>query len=434
VIARLDGIPHLQRALELDPDFAMAHALLAAIYRNTGRTTEAAAIAQRAFDLRDRVSERERYFISWRYYVDTAQAWDKALELSASWTTTYPREAFAFNSLGIAAGAFGQHERAVNAFREAMRLDPQFVPPYGNIAGSLIALDRYDDARAALDEAARRGVDFISLRRQAYVLGFLKNDHEAMARELKLAGATREALWSSNWDARDAMFAGRFQLAHQRFQNSVQIVVDRNFPEFAAQWTTEDAEAHAIVGQCPVALTEVSAALDLRRDNFTIERAGRALALCGAQRQATDLLDELARRFPTSTLTTRLHRPVILAAMALQRGDAAAAINELEPAHDYAHAPAAEFWPSYLSGQAHLALKNGAAAADAFRTIVSHRGEAPTSPLFALAHLGLARASVLAGDLAAGRSNYQQFLSLWKDADPDVPFLIEARAEYAKLQ
>src|SRR5262249_48120559 len=118
IVARLEAIPHLLRAIELDPDFAMAHASLAAIYRNTGRSTEAAPIAQRAFELRDRVSERERYFISWRYYMDTVQAWDKALELSTSWTKTYPREAFAFNSLGIASGAFGQHERAVEAFRE----------------------------------------------------------------------------------------------------------------------------------------------------------------------------------------------------------------------------------------------------------------------------------------------------------------------------
>ena len=434
IIPRLEAVPHLQRALELDPDFAMAHALLSGIYRNTGRSTEAGPHSQRAFELRDRVSERERYFISWRYYMDMAQAWDKALDLSMSWTKTYPREAFAFNSLGLAQSAFGDHEHAVAAFREAIRLDPKFVSPPGNLAGSLMALNRFDEAQAALDGAARQGIDFISLRRQAYVLAFLKNDSGAAARELTRAEAMPEALWSSNWTARDALFAGRFQLAHEGFERSVRVASGQNFPEYAAQWTMEDAEAHAIAEQCDDALREVSAGLNLRRDNFTLERAGRTLALCGADRRASEVLDELARRFPAATLTTRLHRPVILAAMALSRGDAAKAASELDPVHPYDHAPAAEFWPSYLTGLAHLRLKDGRAAAEAFRNIVTHRGEGPTSPLYALAHLGLARASALTNNPAEARKNYETFLTIWKDADSDLPILKQARAEYAQLQ
>jgi tetratricopeptide (TPR) repeat protein len=434
IVPRLEAVPHLQRALEIDPDFAMAHALLSGIYRNTGRSTEAGPHSQRAFELRDRVSERERYFISWRYYIDLAQAWDKALELSTSWTKTYPREAFAFNSLGLAQSAFGQHERAVEAFREAIRLDPKFVSPPGNLAGSLMALNRFDDAQAALDGAERQGIEFISLRRQAYVLAFLKNNSAAAAIELKRAEAMPEAVYSSNWNARDALFSGQFHLAHDRFQESVQAAVRGNFSEFAAQWTTEDAEAHAIVEQCQTALREVSAGLTLRRDNFTLERAGRTLALCGAQKQASDIVDELARRFPEATLTIRLHLPVIGAALALSRGDPSQAVRELDTVQAYDHAPAAEFWPSYLTGLANLRLKDGRSAAEAFRNIVNHRGEAPTSPLYGLAHLGLARASVQTNDQAEARKNYEAFFSLWKDADADVPSLRQARAEYAQLQ
>jgi hypothetical protein len=255
-----------------------------------------------------------------------------------------------------------------------------------------------------------------------------------MARALKVAEATPEAVWSSNWQARDALFAGRFRLAHEGFERSVQVASGQNFPEYAAQWTMEDAEGHAIAGQCDDALREVSAGLTLRRDNFTLERAGRTLALCGADRRASDLLDELARRFPSATLTTRLHRPVILAAMALSRGDAAKAVTELEPVHAYDHAPAAEFWPSYLTGLAQLLLKDGRAAAEAFSNIVNHRGEAPTSPLYPLAHLGLARASTLTNNPAEARKNYEAFLTIWKDADSDLPILKQARAEYAQLQ
>jgi tetratricopeptide (TPR) repeat protein len=434
VVPRLEAIPHLNRALELDPDFAMAHALLSGIYRNTGRSTEAAPHSQRAFELRDRVSERERYFISWRYYLDMAQNWGEALDLSMSWTTTYPREAFAFNSLGLAQSAFGRHDRAVEAFREAMRLDPRFISPYGNVAGSLTAMNRYDEANAALDAAARRGIDFISLRRQRYVLGFVKADTGVMGRELKAAEATPEGVWSTNWTARDALFSGQFQMAHDRFAQSAQAAVRENFPEFAAQWTMEDAEAHAVAEQCGVAASEVSAGLALRRDNFTLERAGRTLALCGADTRVSEVLDELARRFREATLTARLHRPVILAALALHRGDATNAVSELDAVAQYDHAPAAEFWPSYLRGLAYLRLKDGRSAASAFRNIVDHRGEAPTSPLYALAHLGLARSAVLINDSGESRRNYDTFFSIWKDADPNVPAVRQARAEYARLQ
>src|SRR3954468_20386800 len=132
-VPRVEAIPHLERAIALDPNFAMAYALLSGVYANTGRSAEAPAFSRKAFELRDRVSERERFFISWRYYIDAEQAWDKALELAHAWTATYPREAFAFNSLGLASAAFGQHDDAVRAFREAIRLDPKFVPPHGNL-------------------------------------------------------------------------------------------------------------------------------------------------------------------------------------------------------------------------------------------------------------------------------------------------------------
>src|SRR4030095_5903842 len=128
-----EAVPHRLRALELDPNFAMAHALLSGVYANTGRSMEAPRYSQRAFELRDRVSERERFVISWRYFVDATQAWDKARDLAVSWTETYPREAFAFNSLGLASAALGQHDGAVTAFRTAIDLDPKFVPPYGNV-------------------------------------------------------------------------------------------------------------------------------------------------------------------------------------------------------------------------------------------------------------------------------------------------------------
>src|SRR5204862_1169243 len=208
VVPRVEAIPYLQRALDLDPNFAMAQALLSGVYANTGRSADAPTYAQKAFELRDRVSERERFFISWRYYLDAAQAWDKALDLAAAWTRTYPREAFAFNSLGLASGTLGQHERAVAAFRDAIRLDAKFVPPYGNLTGSLIALNRFDEAAGVLKTAADRGISSDGLNRMTYVLALIKNDAATMAREISSARDTAGSAAVMTWQARAAAASG----------------------------------------------------------------------------------------------------------------------------------------------------------------------------------------------------------------------------------
>lgn len=434
VVPRVEAIPHLERAIDLDPNFALAQALLSGVYANTGRSAEAPVFARRAFELRDRVSERERFFISWRYYLDAAQAWDKALELAQSWTTTYPREAFAFNSLGIASAAFGQHDRAVDAFREAIRLDVRFVPPHGNLVGSLIALNRFAEAKTRLHEASARELDSIGLRRSAYLLAFLENDSSAMARELTAARSTTATMWTSSWEARTSLFSGRFGTAHALFQRSVQEAVRDNFHELGAQWTIEDAESHAIAGQCGDARREVSAGLELSRDNFTLERAARTLALCNAGSQASALAQELAARFSNAALTARIQLPVTDAVLALGRGESTRAIERLDAVTPYDHAPSSEFWPPYLRGMAYLQLKDGRAAGVQFEGILSHRGEAPTSPLYPLAHLGAARAAALTGDVAQARRSYEQLFALWGGADSTLQPLNEARREYARLQ
>jgi Tfp pilus assembly protein PilF len=431
---RIEALPHLERAIELDPDFALAHALISGVYANTGRSVEAPAFSRKAFDLRDRVSERERFIISWRYYLDAEQAWDKALSLSQSWTATYPREAFAFNSLGMSSSAFGQHGLAVGAFKEAIRLDAQFVPPYGNLVGALIASNRFDEAKTLVRDAGARGIDAASLRRAGYLLAFLNNDRDAMGRALSAARTSNASLESYNWEARTNAFAGRFKTAHALFQNSARAAARQNLNEVAAQWTMEDAESQAVAGHCADARDLVSAGLDLGRDNFTLERAARVLALCRAFGEASGLAGELSRRFSTATLTTRIHLPVIAAAAALARSEPGRALELLDPVKPYDQAPAAEFWPCFLRGQAYLQLKDGRAASAQFQMILDRRGAAPTSPLYALAHLGLAQGAALAGDLGQARRGYQALFALWNEADPDIEPLNNARREYARLQ
>jgi tetratricopeptide (TPR) repeat protein len=432
-VPRLESIPQLKRAIELDATFAMAHAQLSAVYANTYQSTLAPEYSKRAFELRDRVSERERFFISWRYYRDAVQAWDKGLNLARAWTAAYPREAFAFNSLGSALIRFGDFEASVEPFRQTIRLDPKFVPAYGNLAASLLALGRLAEARAVLQDATAKQLDFAGARRLSYLLAFVQGDSATMARELEASLGVGETNAAFGWQAQASAFEGRVRQAHDQFAQGIETSRRGNFNEIAAQLTIEDAEVHAMVGQCSDARNEVSAGLTLSRDNSTLEHASRTLAICGAEREALELSSELAKQFPEAIFTNRLQIPLTTAAVALQRGDAARAIELLEPVRRYDHAPSAEFWPAYLRGQAYLRLKNGQAAAAEFRNIIAHRGEVPASMLYSLSHLGLARAAALSQDTATARQSYEQFLTLWKTADAGLRAVGEARTEHAAL-
>jgi Flp pilus assembly protein TadD len=432
-VPRLEAIPHLRRAIELDPDFAMAHALLSEMYVNTDQSALAPPFARRAFELRERVSERERFFISWRYYRDALQAADKALELAQSWTATYPREPFAHNSLGIAYIRVGAFEQALEPLREAIRLDQGFSTPYGNLAGALLALGRYQEARGILDDARARQLDVGGGRRLSYYLAFIAGDMPTMERELKASLGVRTTNAALGWQAHTAAFEGRVAAAHDQFRRAIQISLQANFDEVAAQFALDDAEIHAAVGQCADARVEAAAGLALSRDNFTVEQASRVYALCDAAAEARTLSSELASRFPDATLTRRLALPVTAAALALARDEPRRAVELLEPVRQFDHAPSAQFWPRYLRGDAYRRLDDGRAAAVEFQSVLDRRGEAPASILYPLSYLGLARAT-RAADPAAARRAYETFLDLWADADPSLPPLVEARAELSRLQ
>jgi tetratricopeptide (TPR) repeat protein len=430
---RLDSIPHLKRAIELDPNFALALALLSGTYANTGQPALAPEWSRRAFELRDRVSERERYFISFRYYRDATQAWDSALELAQSWTAAYPRESFAFNSLGLSAWMLGQHQQSIAPLRESIRLDPKFISAVSNLMTTFTSLNQFDDARKALDDARAAGLEHIEIRRVAYILALIANDTRNMSRELDGALATAESPLASNWQPRVSAFGGHIQRAHDEFRRSVAVTTQAHLAELSGLNTAQDAISHALVGQCAPAQAEATAAAGLSRDNFTLQSAGRALALCGADDEAAKLSAELAQRFPEAILTTHVILPLIAATTAIVNGMPARGLELLEPVRPFDHAPAAEFWPAYLRGQAQLQLGRHAAAADEFRSIIDHRGELADSPIYPLAHLGFARALASRGDGAGARQAYAAFFALWKDADADLQPLKEARREFAEL-
>jgi tetratricopeptide (TPR) repeat protein len=433
LVARAGAIPHIKRAIELDPDFALAHALLSGVYANSHRSTLAPEYARRAFDLRDRVSERERFFIAWRYHHDATQNWDPLLALAREWTATYPRETFAFNSLAAVFNALGRHEQAVEPLQTAIRLDPSFAVPVENLAVTDLALNRWNEAKDAVRRAGVLRPDLLSLRRLGYLLAFVDGDPRAMDRELEAARRLSDSVGASDWEPRLSAFSGRLRIAHDQFRSAVHAGTQAELAESAASWSAADAEAHAVVGQCDEARKDAEEAIGMSRDNFTLERAARSLALCGESAGAAKLVAELTDRFPDATLTRKVQLPVAAAALALHARQPARALTLLEPVRAYDFARGAEFWPSYLRGRAYLDSNRGVDAAREFDAILTHRGETPDSVLYPLAHLGTARAAVLTADIAKARAEYDSFLRIWQSADADLRLLQDARAERARL-
>ncbi len=430
---RLETIPHLKRAIELDPNFALAQAQLSGMYVNTGQPELAPEWSHKAFERRDRVSERERFFISWRYYRDSTLAMDQALELARAWSTAYPRDAFAVNSVGFAARALGQHRQAATAFQESMRLDPEFVPPFSNLAATFTAINQFDDATAVIARAHAAGIDHIALRREAFLLALIAGDRAAMAHELDVALAKPEAAWASNWQPRVAAFEGRLRDAHSQFRRAVATAKQAGRAGLSGQFAAQAALAFAVADHCADARQEATEAVQSSRDTLTLESAGLALAWCRDAAGAATLSAELTRRFPDAVITTRLMIPLMAAATAVRQRQFARALELLEGVRPFEHAPVAEFWPAYLRGEAHRHLGQQVEAADDFRSILARRGEGADAPLFPLAQLGLARALANGGDTAGAREAYARFLDFWKDADQELVHLTQARQELSRL-
>jgi len=254
-----------------------------------------------------------------------------------------------------------------------------------------------------------------------------------MTRELDAAIAKPEGAMASNWLPRTSAFVGRFAEAHEQFRRSIAATSEANLAETSGLFSAQDAEAHAVVGQCTDARNEAAATIRASRDNATLASAGRALAWCGAAADASNLVADLTHRFPDAILTTHLVQPVIAAAVAVRSARPADALKLLEPVRRFDHSPVAEFWPAYLRGEALRSLGRHAEAAKEFRSIVDHRGEMPDSPLYPLAHLGLARALASTGERVGARQAYLTLLMIWKDADPDLKPVKEARLELARL-
>jgi Tfp pilus assembly protein PilF/predicted Ser/Thr protein kinase len=429
---RVKAIPHLLRAIELDPNFAMAQAMLSGVYANTSQTALAPAYSKRAFELRDRVSERERYFISWRYYRDALQDWTKALDLARAWTSAYPREAFAFNARGLAAELHGLRPEAESALRTAIELDPRFVPSQGNYGGVLIGLNKIAEAKQQVANAMAEGIDYQVVYRTGYVAALLENDTAGMAKYLELARKTGDVLDMATWETRAQAFHGRLAESHEGVRSAIQQALQLNYNEWAAKYAIEEAEIQAIVGRCAAARQMAQSALEWSRDVSTLDFAARAFAWCGDDR-ARPIVAEVNQRFPNASLRVNISMPINLAALAFRKGDFAGALDQLDRLKPYEDAPVAKLWPAYLRGQIHAARNDYARATASYTQVIEHRTQSTDSLLYPMSLLGRARAAAAKGDAAAAEQDYQVLFEVWKAADRDLQPLIEARREVARL-
>jgi len=436
----MPALPFFRRATEIDPQFAIAHASLGRMYADIDESDLSAESTRRAWQLRDRASDREKFFITASYEALVTGNLEEALQTCEAWAQTYPREALPHVMLsGYPNKVAARYEKAASEARKAIELDPDFAVAYYNLAVNNVYLDRLGEAENALRRAIGRGLEIDEFIMLGHDIAFLRGDQAGMEREG--ARARRRSggeNWISNKEAFALAYSGHLQQARAMSRRAVEQALQVAQRERAGLWESGAAVREAFFGNASEARERATAALELSKNREVEYGAGFALALSGDSSQAQALADDLERRFPEDTSIRSSYVPALRARLALNHGDASKAIETLQVAIPHELGPARSLlgalYPVYVRGEAYLALHQGVDAATEFQKILDHRGIVQSDPIGALAHWQLGRAYAMQGDTAKAKAAYQDFLTLWKDADPDIPILKQARSEYSKLQ
>jgi eukaryotic-like serine/threonine-protein kinase len=437
-----EAIPFFKRSIELDPNFALAYEGLGTRYCNLNQPSLCAVYLKKAFDLRDRVTEGEKLHITALYYGIATGELEKSNQTSELWAQAYPRDETPHISLGSNAMILGQYEKAATETREALRLEPNVLVSYNNLGEIYLALNRFDEARTTTDEALGRKLEDIYLHLNLYALAFFRGNAAAMKQQADWAvgklGA--EDLMLSVESDTEAWF-GRLGKARELSRQAVESARRSDEKESAALWQANAAIREALFGNADAARQNAAAAVAFAPGSRDAEaQAALAYSLAGDAAHAQSLADDLGRRFPLDTVVQSVWLPTIHAQIETDRKNPARSIELLQAAAPYelgmlsASAGNSCLYPVYVRAEAYLGAQQGQPAAAEFQKILDHRGLVWNCATGAVSHLQIGRAYAMQGDTAKARAAYQDFLTLWKDADADIPILVAAKSEYAKLK
>ena len=425
------AISPLKRAIQLDPSFAQAHAVLGLSYMSWGEFQLGEENIRKAYELRERASEQERFFIELHYYQIVFGDLQKARQIGELWAQTYPRNAFPLGNLGGIYATLAQYDKAMMTFSEALRLDPDVPARQLQVADTFISLNRFQEALAATEQLQARRPDARELHLFLYRIAFDESDSGGMAREVAWSvGKPEYEPRFLGVEAGRSAYYGKMREARELTDRAVALAKREQREETAANYEAWQALTEAIFGNGMEAQKRASAALKFSSTRPTV----MLTAVAGESARTPALIADLNKRYPDDTFLQNTWLPLIKAQLALNGNEPQTSIQVLQRAKPYELSFEDALVSAFVRGNAYLSAHRPAEAATEFQKILDHRGVVFVAPWGPLAHVGLARAYALQGDTAKASAAYQDFFTLWKDADPDVPILQKAKAEYAKLQ
>ena len=442
------AIPLFRRAVEIDPNFAMAHAHLGLKYSDVGESVLSAESTTRAWRLREHASEREKFFISFTYDRQVTGNLEKAYRILELWSQTYPRgeNPNPYDLLsGLSTHGTGRFERAIEAAQEGIAADPDFAIKYANLASSYFFTDRFPEAESTLQRAADRKLEISSFLVLRYNIAVLKGDQEQMDRAVGRARGQHEAEHRvAHAEALALARSGRLQAARRSSSRAVDLLtLQGEEREEAASYRAARAVWEALCENAAEAKKNAKAALELSNGRDVEYAAGLALALSGDSSQSQLLADDLEKRFPEDTFAKFTYVPVLRALSSLAGGKPTDSVERLQISLPYelavnglnfTHFYLGGLHSAYVRGEALVAAHRYSEATAEFQKILDHRGIVGADPIGVLAHLQLGRTFALAGNKLEAKLAYGDFFTLWKDADSGIPILVQAKAEYARLQ
>jgi DNA-binding winged helix-turn-helix (wHTH) protein len=443
-IGEAAAVPFFKNAIEIDPQFAMAYAYLGLMYGAIGESALSVKNTSKANELRDRASDAEKFFITASYDSRVTGNFEKAQRTCETWAQAYPRDDRPHAYLAaFILPASARYEEVVAQAQKKLELNPDAAIGYIILAGGYTFLDRYGESESTLRQGSERGLETPETIGQRYDLAFLQGHVKEMERQVALSQRNDDKEnWLLDHQAFALAYAGHLREARTISRRAANLAEQAAHSERAALSETGTAVWEAFSGNAPAAKKSAATALGLSSQREVQYGAAFALALAGDYARSQTLADDLESRFPEDTSVRFSYLPVLRATVALKQGEPSKSIELLQISAPYdlgtqrstMHGLFGALYPVYVRGEAYLATHRGAEAAAEFQKILDHRGIVISDPVGALAHLELGRAYALSGDKTRARHAYQDFLTLWKDADPDIPILNQAQAEYAKLK